>query len=154
MVTAAEAAAALTGLVIVAVSVNLVRILSFKHLPARAGAVIGGLILVVVVGLAALIPQDLPPLGAEIIFFSVVSWLLHVHSARRMFAARRVHNRPWNEVIRAIASGQLQTLPLIVGGLLLAESHSGGLYWIAAGIIAIFISSTFNAWVFLVEILR
>jgi hypothetical protein len=154
MITAAEAAAALTGLVMVAVSVNLARILSFKHLPARAGAVIGGLILVVVVGLAGLIPQDPAALGAEVVFFALISWLLHLHSARRMFAARREHDRPWHEVLRAIASGQLQTVPVVVGGLLLAESNAGGLYWIAAGIIAIFVSSTFNAWVFLVEILR
>ncbi len=154
MITAAEASAALTGLVMVAISVNLARILSFKHLPARAGAVIGGLILVLVVGLAGLIPQEMASLGAEVVFFSVISWLLHAHAARRMYSARREYNRPWHEPVRAITSGQLQTLPLIVGGLLLAESHAGGLYWIAAGIITIFVSSTFNAWVFLVEIIR
>ena len=37
---------------------------------------------------------------------------------------------------------------------MLSISNASGLYWIAGGAIAVFIFSTFNAWVLLVEILR
>lgn len=154
MITAAEAGAALTGLVIVAISVNIAKILSYTHLPARAGATVGTLILVVVVGMAALVPQSIEALGAEVTCFAVFSWLLQVHAARQMVAARREHHRPLLEMARGIALGQIQTLPFIPGGILLSASHVFGLYWIAVGVIAVFIFSTFNAWVLLVEILR
>jgi hypothetical protein len=48
----------------------------------------------------------------------------------------------------------LQTVPFIIGGALLHASDLGGFYWIAAGDISVFVCSTFNAWVLLVEILR
>jgi hypothetical protein len=152
--TAAGASAALAGLVIVAVSVNISRILSFRHLPSRAGATIGTLILILVVSMAALIPQKMATLGIETVFFGMVCWLQQLWAAWQMLLARKEHNRPWYEATRGIALGQVQTLPFIVGGLMLSASGEGGLYWIAGGVITVFIFSTFNAWVLLVEILR
>ncbi len=154
MITAAEAAAALTGLVIVAISVNLTRILSFKHLPARAGSTVASLILTVVTGMATLVPQRLPSLGREVAAFAIVCWLLHLHTAQLTLAARREHNRPPAEIARVIVLGQAQTLSFVVGGILLATGHEVGFYWLAGGIIATFIFSTFMTWVLLVEILR
>jgi hypothetical protein len=55
-IAAAGASPALAGLVIVAVSVNINSILKFSHLPARAGAAIGSLILILVASMAALVP--------------------------------------------------------------------------------------------------
>jgi presenilin-like A22 family membrane protease len=54
--SAAGASAALAGLVLVAISVNISRLLQFSHLPARAGATIGRLILVFVSRNRRLIP--------------------------------------------------------------------------------------------------
>ena len=45
-------------------------------------------------------------------------------------------------------------LPLFLGAALLVDRRSGGLDWVAAGFIAVFIVSVFNSWVLLVEIMR
>ena len=51
--------------------------------------------------------------------------------------------------------GQIQVLPFIVGGvLLIAGSDASGFYWVAGGVITVFVFSVFNGWVLLVEILR
>jgi hypothetical protein len=154
VITAAGASAALAGLVIVAVSVNIAKIISYSHLPARAGATIGTLILILVVSMAALIPQGIEALGFEIILFGICCWLLQLWAARQMLIVRRERNRPWYESARGITLGQVQTLPFIIGGLMFSDANPRGFYWIAGGTIAIFIFSIYNAWVLLVEILR
>ena len=152
--TAAEAAATLAGLVIVTVSVNIRQILNYDHLPSRAAAAVGTLILILVSGIAALIPQPVHTFAIEILVMGAVAWLLQVHSTRKGTVARLKLQRPTRESVLEIVSGQLQTLPFIVGGISLLSGRGGGLYWIAGGIIAIFIFSTLNTWVLLVEILR
>jgi hypothetical protein len=51
-------------------------------------------------------------------------------------------------------TGEIQMLPFLVGAILLMLNRPSGYYCIAAGVIAIFIFSTLNVWIFLVEILR
>jgi hypothetical protein len=154
IIAAAGASAALAGLVIVAISVNLEKIISYAHLPARAAATIGSLILILVVSMAALIPQGVSSLGIEIIVFGICCWLLQLWAAHQMLVFRRERNRPWHESFRGIVLGQIQTLPFIIGGIIFFIANVSGLYWIAGGVIAIFIFSMYNAWVLLVEILR
>jgi hypothetical protein len=48
----------------------------------------------------------------------------------------------------------VQTVPFVVGGILLLAGSYVGLYWLAAGVLLVFIGSVANAWVLLVEILR
>jgi hypothetical protein len=146
--------AALAGLVIVAVSVNISRILSYPHLPARAGATIAALLLILVTTMAALIPQAMRTLGIEVICFGLLCWLLQLRAASRMLLWRKEQKRPWYEAARGIALGQVQTVPFLVAGVLLRASRASGLYWLATGTILVFVLSMFNAWVLLVEILR
>jgi hypothetical protein len=153
-IAAAGASAALAGLVIVAVSVNINSILKFSHLPARAGAAIGSLILILLASMAALVPQPVPALGVEIFAFGASCWWLEFQSARRSIAASKQHQRPRSEVLTEIVTAQVQVLPFLVGAILLVVSRPAGMYWIAEGSLAIFIFSTLNAWVLLVEILR
>lgn len=154
VITAAGASAALAGLVIVAISVNIAKIISFPHLPARAAATIGTLILILITSMTALIPQTIATLGAEVLVFSLICWLLQLWAARQMLIVRRERNRPWYESIRGMALGQIQVLPFIIGAGLLLRMNTAGFYWISGGVIAIFIFSIYNAWVLLVEILR
>lgn len=153
-IAGAGAAAALAGLVIVAVSVNISRIIAFRHLPARAGATIGTLILILAVSMAALIPQTLHALGVAALVLSLICWLLHVWAGRQMLVHRRERTRPWYEPLRGILFGQAQTIPFIVGASLLCGAHPGGFYWIAGATIGAFVLATVNAWILLVEILR
>jgi hypothetical protein len=111
LIAAAGASAALAGLVIVAISVNISRILSFRHLPSRAAATIGTLLLILVASMAGLIPQSLEAFGIEMVFFGMVCWLQQLWAARQMLLVRRERNRPWYEAARGIALGQVQTIP-------------------------------------------
>lgn len=153
-VAAAGASAALAGLVFVALSVNIQRILQYPQLPWRAAAAIASLILILVSSMAALIPQNQRWMGVEILVFGLMGWSLEVRSARRGFEARRRFQRPAYEAFLDLALGQLQTLPFIAGAILLVTGDPRGVAWVAAGILAVFICSALSAWILLVEILR
>jgi hypothetical protein len=43
---------------------------------------------------------------------------------------------------------------VLIGGCVLISGTSGGLYWLAAGVLVTFAATVWNAWVLLVEILR
>ncbi len=153
-IAAAGASAALAGLAIVAISVNISRILEFPHLPARSGATVARLILILVCSMAALIPQPPLALGAEIIAFAMAGWLLELRSNRRAVRAHADLGRPRFESLLESVVGEVQVLPFLVGAILLVAGRTSGYYCVAAGVIAIFIFSTLNVWVLLVEILR
>ena len=147
------ASAALGGLIIVAMSVNIARIITIPSMPSRAAATIGSLVLVVVVGAAALIPAQPPlALGLEVLFFSAIATVLAVDSIVKMVAVRA--QVPAGMTFVKAAVEVVKVLPFLVGGVLLAVDAPGALYWIAAGILLVFVGSVINAWVLLVEILR
>jgi hypothetical protein len=151
---AASASAALAGLVIVAVSVNITRILQFPQLPTRAAATVVNLILILVSSMATLVPQPAKLLGFEIAVFGLLAWLFEVRSSQKAIVARAAAHRPRFESLLQATLGQLQTLPFIGGAVWLILSNSGGLYAIAFGTLMIFIAATLNTWVLMVEILR
>jgi len=153
-IAAAGASASLAGLVFVALSVNISRILQFSHLPVRAGATIATLILILVCSMAVLIPQPLVFLGIEILVFGICGWLVKARSAYRSIADRVKTQRPVFEAVFETVLGQVQVLPFMAGGVLLTAGDQSGFYWTAAGVIAVFVFSVFNGWVLLVEILR
>lgn len=152
-VATAGAAAALAGLIIVAMSVNIQTILNIPSMTSRAAATIASLILSVVSASASLIPgQSLWILGAEILVFAVATTALVVHSGVKMFRAadRRYRSGTSLKIVVAV----LQVLPFGIGAALLLTGAEQGIYWVAAGVLLVFIGSVANAWVLLVEILR
>jgi len=153
-IAAAGAAAALAGLVIVAISVNIQQILKYSHLPARAAGTISALILILVSSMAGLIHQDSTAFALEILLFGIGAWIMQLRSNRQAFVAGKQFQRPQWESLLETVLGQIQTLPFIIGSILLLQANGQGIYWIAAGVIAIFICSVMNVWVLLVEILR
>ncbi len=75
------AAAALVGLLFVAVSINLDHILKSKTmLPARAAETLAVLLFVVISSALALVPQDVELLGAEILVIAVPLTAITVRS--------------------------------------------------------------------------
>jgi modulator of FtsH protease len=151
--TAGDAAATLVGLIIVAVSVNLQRILAYPQLPSRAGAGIAALLLSLGVSMAALIPQTGAALGLEVIGFAAAVWTLQLWAAHQMIIARPQQSRPLFELVLAIGVGQVQVLLFLIGGAAMLAGQ-GGAYWLAAGVIATCAAAVFNAWILLVEIMR
>jgi hypothetical protein len=152
-VAAAGAAAALAGLTIVAISVNINSILAQDNLPSRAAATVADLLLILISSMYALIPQSTHALGLELLFAGILAWLIELRSAQKSLQSSRIHHRPVYERIH-ILWGQLQTLPFIIGAAVMLLHGPSALYWISAGIITAFILSSLNTWILLVEILR
>jgi modulator of FtsH protease len=145
------AAAALTGLLFVAVSINLARILALEHLPDRAGetlVVFGGAFAVATFGLVP--GQSHVALGCEVAGAGLVVWGTTVRTQWRAY--RYVDARRW--LANRVVGTQVACVPFVVGGALLVQGSERGLYWVVAGVLASFAAGIQNAWVLLVEILR
>lgn len=154
-VAAAGATAALAGLVFVAVSINLERILEYAGLPERALVTLLLLIGALVVSLVCLIP-DLGPAGLgrllliQAALWAVVSGIFTV----RGFA--RAGGGPDTEThyVSPVVLPMLALVPWAVGAVLLTTGSSDGIAWVAGGVIGAIVAASLNAWVLLVEILR
>jgi len=147
------AAAALAGLLFVAISINIGEILKDSYLPMRAGQTIGILVASLVEASLVLIPaQSVRALGVEVltcgalmcVMSALVLWRSHewLESLRWEWQASRV--LLW-------VGGTI--LPPVAGAVLVAGA-SWGLYVLASAILVAFLVAALNAWVFLVEILR
>jgi modulator of FtsH protease len=151
-VAVAGASAALAGLVFVAVSINIERIIGYKGLPERALETLLYLVLVLLVSIVGLIPaQSHVALGVELLVLSVgigggITRLrtIQVDSGEVPFTWTLSR---WT--VRAVA-----IVPLVVGGAGILVESGGGLYWIVAGIVFAIAGAVASAWVLLVEILR
>ena len=152
-VAAAGSAAALAGLVFVAVSINLDRILTYPWLPGRVGETVTLLVAALVESLLVLAPgQSRMVLGAELIAVGAAAWAiattihvrLHRHRADMTAMQRGVR----------IVAGQLASLPALVAGASLLLHAGGGLYWLLAGITLSVLAAVFNGWVLLIEVAR
>ena len=145
------AAAALTGLLFVAISINLEQILKYPQLPGRAAGTLGILVSALVVSGFALAPgQGTRVLGTEI---SVVGAIVAVQA---LWAVRGkgTPGEPRSWAIEHLATLLLPSVAFMVGGVSLLAGAGGGLYWVLAGVLLVFVSASINAWVLLVEIKR
>jgi hypothetical protein len=148
----AGAAAALTGLLFVSLSINLQQILQQRWLPRRAGLTVMLLFEALVIAVLGLVPGQSPTaLGVELLSLGV---------GVRLFAAGvYTVRRPAVDTSRApivvgVVTSQLATLPVIVAGASLAAGTGGGLFWLVPAVVLLLGVGVMNAWVLLVEILR
>jgi len=146
------ATAALSGLVIVAISINLARILSFPELPGRAAEAIVVLAGALILSSLVLIPQPTHVLGFEVFVIALAIWLVPVTVQIRTFQAARANGKT-PVVSRALLS-QINTLPFVIAGAAIMLGWESGFYWLAAGILLALVGGMLNTWVLLVEILR
>lgn len=146
------ATAALAGLVIVAISINLSRILAFPELPGRAAEAIVVLVGALVLSSLMLIPQPQHCLGIEILIAAIVIWLVPVVVQTRTYRAARASGH--GNIGARILLAQINTLPFVVAGASITLGNESGFYWLAAGVILALIGGMLNTWVLLVEILR
>ena len=148
-----SAAAALAGLLFVAVSINLESILKDNTmLPSRAAETLAMLLFVVISGALALVPQSVRLLGAEVLVIVVPLAAIIVRDQVRY---RRQHpDSPlyWS-VSRMTASG-IALVPGLVAGISLAAHWGGGLYWLVPTALLGIAAAVYSAWILLVEIMR
>ena len=154
----AGAAAVLTGLVFVGLSISLSEILSNPAygLPGRALEALVLLMAVLIVTSLLLVPgQGRVLAGVEVLVVGAADWLaivaihlLQLRNWRSLGAYIR-----WNLVGR-IVMGQAATLPFVGAGVAVLNWGIGGLYLLVAGVILSFVLAVAEAWVLLVEIHR
>ena len=152
-VATAGASAALAGLVFVAVSINLDRIIGEAGLPDRALETVLLLVGVLLVSIIGLIPgQSAGALGTELLFVSLTIFLVIARLPTVGLASGFTPPRAW--VWTRWGLRLAGTVPFVIGGVSLLLEAGGGLYWIVAGIVFAITGAIANAWVLLVEILR
>jgi hypothetical protein len=154
----AGAAGVLTGLVFVAVSINLQEIVSDADsgLPGRAAEALILLVAVLTASVLLLVPgQGHVMVGVEVLVVGLVTWgcvvAIQLLRLRRWGTMRPDLRQP---LVLRVALGQIATLPLVVAGIAVLVAGLGGLYWLVAGMIFSTIVALFEAWVLLVEINR
>jgi len=146
----AGAASTLAGLLFVALTVNLPRILPDAAHVARARESLGGLLSLLVVAMLVLIPhQPDVVLGGELLCLAVgltaVSVVLQGQTIRRLHPGRR------NLWMLRMLPVNLGTAAIAVTAISLILQRGGGLYWLAATVLVYFLRSSLNAWTLVVE---
>lgn len=152
-VATAGAAAALAGLLFVAISINLERILQYPSLPHRAAQTVILFAMPLCVALLLIVPgQPRDALGGELLGTGLV-----VGSFMLWTDARVPMNDQETKATRLLARILPSVLTcgcLAVAGATLLACAGGGLYWIVPAVLASVVFGLLNAWVLLIEILR
>ena len=152
-VATAGAAAALTGLIFVGISINLTYILSFPILIIKASVALILLVSILIFSILLLVPQESHNLICyELIGFGLFVWVIVTR------ADLKIYLKALNEFKRVylfnLLFDQLAILPYTLAGLYLLFSHDTGFYWIVPAMILSRIKAVYDAWVLLIEIKR
>ncbi len=154
------ATAALAGLLIVAMSVNIGEIMKTATLPSRAAAAIATLVVAIVATALGLVPSQPHWLyGVEVLAATLIACWLEVH------AIRTIIGEPGTNAGERVAKSTVGLLPLaafLTGSVLLIVGGAGGgaavvvagLAFIATGSLLAVATAILYAWIVLVEVLR
>jgi hypothetical protein len=147
------AAATLTGLLFVSVSINLDRILTGgKFLPARARETLASLVLIVAYSSLTLVPQSVRLLGVEILVMAAPLLAVTLWDQIKHLTSNPSDPVLWS--ISRIAATGMGTIPATLAGVSLIVKWGGGFYLLVpAAVLGIF-GAVYSAWVLLVEIAR
>jgi hypothetical protein len=149
----AGAAATLMGLVFVALSINLSRILAVPGLSGRGAESIMQFLQAFLISTVALIPRQPERIFAiEALVIAAASWGAQVTVQVRYLKVRTGH--PWAWFVNRAVMSQFATIPFVVVGITLLLGVPGAIYWLVPGFVFSFLSGVVSAWVLLVEILR
>jgi hypothetical protein len=156
-VAAAGAAAALSGLIFVAVSINLRDILALEkrlgssYLTGRALESIVALLIVLAISLVGLDPLISRVTVAIFLIFCAAGTAVSPVLAARAY--RSSHVKPMYYNLRMLLAGLLVAGYTGCGITLIARA-GGGFHWLPVAFILAVIIAASNAWVLLVEVLR
>jgi hypothetical protein len=147
------ATAALAGLLIVAMSVNIATIMSSMTLPPRAAASIATLVLAIVACALALVPgQPVWVYGVELLVVTVVAAVFQAHAIRVI--GREAGPSPIERTLKA-SIGVLPVAAFLIGSvLMITGADAPGLIAAAIGSVLAIVTAIVMAWVVLVEVLR
>lgn len=150
-VAEAGAAAALTGLLIVAISINLATILKSRLLTGRAFETLVLLAGVLLLSTLALVPgQPRWTVGVDCL---AVGLIMALGNSLVLYRSRKLSHPDearWLRILIAYGA----SLPITGAGVSLLAGTGGGLYWLVPGVVFALMGGIINSWVLLVEILR
>ncbi|HEY1738836.1 MAG TPA: hypothetical protein VGI86_09010 [Acidimicrobiia bacterium] len=147
------ASAALTGLVFVALSINLASIIEAPQLVHRAAEALVVLVSPVLIGLGVLAPaSSLRSIGVTVLVLAGIAAAI----VNLLLVRGRVHarGRPVREFRVRVIGAELAVLPAVVGSVMLIANSRSGLRAVALGAVFSIAAGMIDAWVLLVEILR
>lgn len=149
-VATAGAAAALAGLLFVALSINISSVLGSSRSTARAASALVLLASPVFLALALLVPWGATTLGVVLVVLAVV-----VGAALAVMMPRRISEVPvtaW--LLTTVLPPAVLTAGTLLAGIGLLVGGLGGLVWLAPAVGTALFGGLVGAWVLLVEILR
>ncbi|MBV9021270.1 MAG: hypothetical protein JOZ71_11200 [Ktedonobacteraceae bacterium] len=149
--TVASATATLTGLLFIALSLDLSTIIKMPTYRARARETLGGLLCLLVLSIFLLIPgQDRRVLGGELIagslIMAVVGIRFQLQTLKKMDAGRRMR---WAMRLLVLNLG---TLTILIAGISLTIGQFGGLLWLVPTILIDLLWSLNNVWLLVVRV--
>jgi hypothetical protein len=151
--TAATAAATLTGLLFIAVSINLKQILDNAPLPGRAAQTLIFFAFPMIVALLLVVPaQARGALGGELIATGVFAWATAVIIDHR--AGHSEYEPTWSRPLTRVVPMAVSGACVIVAGVSEVAGAGGGLYWLVPATVLAILAGLVNTWVLLVEIMR
>jgi hypothetical protein len=149
----ATAAAALAGLLFIAVSINLRQILDMEGVPSRAAQTLILFGTPLVTAILVVVPsQSRLPLGLELLATGLV-----IGTAQTYLDLKTVRNEAettQRRLIGRVFPALISCGCLVIAGATLIGQAGGGLYWLVPSVIAAIVFGLSNVWVLLVEILR
>lgn len=142
-----RASAVLTGLLFVAVSLNLERVLLFPRLPGRAAMTLGVLTSVLLASLFVLVPdQSRVALGVELAVLGLGLGILDV-----IWVSSASSEGPGQPVLVPALISLAPAVALVVGGLTIEAEAGGGLYWVFGACLLGIVGTLQSTWALLVE---
>jgi hypothetical protein len=147
------AAAALTGLIFVGVSLNLTKILAYASLPNRALLSLLMLLNILIVSILFLIPgQGVIAVGAEILIVEIIFYIMTLRLDIINYKSTAAQYK--KQYVVHITIDQLAAIPYLIAAVAILCWSEKGVYIIIPGIIFSFCKAIFDSWVLLVEINR
>jgi hypothetical protein len=149
----ATAAAALAGLLLIAISLNVRVILDEPGLPSRAAQTLILFGTALVVGLLLVVPgQARLAVGLELLATGLV--IGGVHSYLDLTAKRGPEYTVRRRLIGRVFPAVISCACIVIAGATTVGQAGGGLYWLVPAVVSAVFFGLINTWVLLVEVLR